>query len=228
MVCGAEQRGGVGMIMGRRIIHRKNFRALGAAIAFLVALPYTANCFEATRGSGAAELPADRPAPVVAVEDNTKRISADVCFHRIGPNLEKQLERFMVRLSEPYQKSGETFEWRIGNESGATYWSWAALDGFRHQMTLYFPALDLMIKTTVSSTIYAWSDGPAFEQGDHWVGDLLLTFVDETTNEGLRVAYWSRADGNKDEMGRTLPKFENRNVGLKMIERGTSDCRMGG
>ena len=216
------------MVMGKFKHLLSQLKAIVAALSIFLVLPNGTIAFEATQGTSLPAPPTDTPAPAILINDNAKRFPSDVCFHRIGPNLEKELERFMVRLPSSFEKDGETFDWRIGNEAGATYWTWKPLDGLRHQMVLYFPALDLMIKTLVSSTIFGWSDSPAFENGDQWVSDLSLVFVDETTNEGLRIAYWSRPDGNKDEMGRTLPKNENRNVRIRMIERGSPDCRMGG
>ena len=173
--------------------------------------------------------------PIISITDAPKQ-SIDIAFCAATESfeIEKRLERagMIARLPEAYQIGGHEFQWRIGSEVGTTYWNRVDAGGSRQQVTLYFPALDLLIVLHATSIRSGWSNSTITRSGDDTSvrsqgsvklsSDLSLIFLDADTGEMLQVRYWSRIDERENAHESNSPL--NRNIWVASIERATAEC----
>jgi hypothetical protein len=234
VVSGASKGGGVGMIMGRRIVQRANCWAIGAVafLAIFCSLRSSANAFEIKRGNGAETPPTDRPPTVIAL-DNYKllQLPSGACAPIKDGFEETELK--LTPLQMPFVKHNQAYEWRAGNETGTTFWHREALQGGLSKIVIYFSALDLQVTFTATSIAETISQ-KAIDSGnrddhvdlkidpDGWTPGSSFILLNEHTHEGIQISYWSRWPISNSQ----AKPSENSNIRFSSIQRGTAECRV--
>ena len=164
-----------------------------ATFLLLLLSTFGANAFEVTRGSAARDVPTDAPPPVVSVDDFSKPMIISRC-HKITNVVESTL--LLGPLSEPFVKDGQTYKWRIGQDSASTCWYRQNIGDDRHLITLHFVALDITIKFEATALLSERSSGrhshARYVVPGPWNRGQWFFLVDEKSNRGVYVEYWSR------------------------------------
>ena len=211
VVYGAKQDGGVGMSMKSiTAAHINCVIAVGLNVLF-ACLPEFVNAD-------------DDQSPKVSLEPSTNTFKVPIC-HRITDDVETRVLE-MSRLPQPVAKRGQLYEWKIGNDSGLTYWHRTALANGGYEIALYFSAIDLPIHIE-ATTIYSQRSGhsdfsvtPLPKPGD-WEPGTWFYLSDRTTGKTLHVSYLHRSV--EDLADYFLPRPQDANAKIELIEFGFLD-----
>jgi len=172
------------------------------------------------------------------LDDDPRRVAGPAsCATLIRPDFETWLEanKLMVRLAEPFQMSGQLFEWRIGNRDGTTYWHRRQLDDGRSEISIYIPTEGVQFKIVAAFMTVFWSKGdlPSIdarefrEYGEKllFTTDLVLNFADKINSEQLSIFYISRLATNIGSGDwRAVLVHLNRNIWISHIIKSVVRC----
>jgi hypothetical protein len=176
--------------------------------------------------------------PEILLDDDPKRVTGPAaCATPIRPDLETWLEenKLMVRLPAPFQKNGQSFEWRIGNKDGTTYWHRMPLDDGRSEISMYVPTEGLQFKIVAAFMTIYWSKGEVItidpeeykQYGEALLStmDLQMTFADKLNQEQLTTYYMSKLMRNVGQGNwRAVLDDSNRNIWIRYFMKAKVQC----
>jgi hypothetical protein len=232
-------RKGVGLVMTRMLnkvayILRIGLLMLSGQIGVCTSAAFA---LEVIRDAGVSRLYPNRSE--LLLDDDPQRGAAGPvsCSSSIRPDFEVWLEanKFMFRLAEPFLKNGQSFEWRIGNRDGTTYWHRRQLGDGRSEISIYVPSEGLQLKLVAAYMTVNWAriekitidpdEYRTYGEALLSTPDLMLNLADSLNGEQLTIYYTSMLVGLEKGNWRTTIDKANRNIWISRIMKAAVRCQ---